>query len=155
VIKREFLTNPRLTLYLPSSWEQPFRRPRYCLLLGRTQDVACLESIEPAQLQPVDEGMLSGVLLPWEAIQNQQGRVHAWLQSLPIAFSDEVPRRPLGKHIFGVLDAHQRPSQVNAPDWLADDPVTEPYRACVPLGVDTKCPATNLWLNRLAQTRYC
>jgi len=121
VIKREFLTNPRLTLYLPSSWEQPFRRPRYSLLLGRTQDVACVESIEPAQLQPVADGMLSGVLLPWEVIQNQQGRVHAWLQSLPIAFSDGAPRRPLGKHIFGVLDAHQRPSQVNAPDWLAHD----------------------------------
>lgn len=123
VIKREFLTNPCLTLYLPNCWEQSFRRPRYSLLLGRTQDVACVESIEPAQLQPVDEGMLSGVLLPWEVIQNQQGRVHAWLQSLAIAFSDGAPRRLLGKHIFGVLDAHQRPSQVNAPNWLAHDPI--------------------------------
>lgn len=125
VIKREFLTNPCLTLYLPNCWEQSFRRPRYSLLLGRTQDVACVESIEPAQLQPVADGMLSGVLLPWEVIQNQQGRVHAWLQSLAIAFSDGVPRRPLGKHIFGVLDARQRPSQVNAPNWLAHDPAQD------------------------------
>lgn len=125
VIKREFLTNPCLTLYLPNCWEQSFRRPRYSLLLGRTQDVACVESIEPAQLQPVADGMLSGVLLPWEVIQNQQGRVHAWLQSLAIAFSDGAPRRPLGKHIFGVLDAHQRPSQVNAPNWLAHDPAQD------------------------------
>ncbi|MCL6534208.1 MAG: type I-B CRISPR-associated protein Cas5b [Armatimonadetes bacterium] len=121
VIKREFLSNPRLTLYLPECWEQFLRRPRYSLLLGRTQDVACVESIEPVQLQPVDEGMLSGVLLPWEVIQ--RGNVDAWLQSLPITFSDGAPRRPLGKQIFGVLDAHRRPSQVNAPDWLAQDPI--------------------------------
>jgi CRISPR-associated protein Cas5t len=121
VVKREFLTMPRLTLYLPDCWEQFLRCPRYSLLLGRTQDVACVEGIEPVQLQSVDEGALNGVLLPWEVIQQQQGRVHAWLQNLPIAFSDDSPRRPLGKHIFGVLDAHLRRAQVNAPGWLAHD----------------------------------
>jgi CRISPR-associated protein Cas5t len=121
VIKREFLTMPRLTLYLPDCWEQFMRRPRYSLLLGRTQDVACVEAIESVQLQQVAKGMLSGVLLPWEVIQQQQGRVRAWLQNLPIAFSDDSPRRPLAKHIFGVLDARQGPAQVNAPEWLAHD----------------------------------
>ncbi len=120
VLQREFLTMPRLTLYLPKEWEPFLHRPRYSLLLGRTQDVACVETIDPVQLQPVGEGELSGVLLPWELIQ--QNRVHAWLHNLPITFTDKPHRRPLGKYIFGALDAHQRPASVTAPDWLACDP---------------------------------
>jgi len=120
VLLREFLTMPRLTLYLPKEWEQAFRRPRYSLLLGRMQDVACVESIKPARLQALDEGELSGVLLPWELIQ--QNRVHAWLHNLPITFTDEPHRRPLGKSIFGTLDAHQRPARVKASNWLVQDP---------------------------------
>ena len=45
VIQREFLLLPHLTLYLPSEWRRAFERPRYALLLGRTQDLATVDRI--------------------------------------------------------------------------------------------------------------
>lgn len=131
VLKREFLMMPRLNLYLPAHWERCFRRPCYSLLLGRTQDVASVESIERVCLHEVDQGMLRGVLLPREVIWSN--KVHAWLQNLAIAFTEDPNRRPLGKHIFGVVDWNQRPAQLNAPNWLihdSDENITVPvYRS--------------------------
>ncbi|MCS7065212.1 MAG: CRISPR-associated protein Cas5 [Fimbriimonadales bacterium] len=120
VIQREFLSLPRLTLYLPPKWEAPFRRPRYALLLGRTQDVAGVESLTQVALQPVDEGEVSGVLLPLELIL--QNSAPAWLQNLPIAFTDEPARRLRGMRVFGAVDALGRPVWVRAPHWLVQDP---------------------------------
>lgn len=119
VIQREFLTMPRLTLYLPSEWEAAFRRPRYALLLGRTQDVASVESIMSLTLEPVGEGEVSGVLLPLELIT--QNNAPAWLHNLPIALTNEPHRRLLGMKVFGVMDARRGPARVRAPDWLVRD----------------------------------
>ncbi len=120
VLKREFLTMPHLTLYLPSEWAAPFLRPHYTLLLGRTQDVASAESIVPVTLQPVDAGEVSGVLLPLELVV--QNNAPAWLHNLPIALTDEPRRRLLGMKVFGIVDAHRRPVSLRAPNWLVRDP---------------------------------
>lgn len=119
VLQREFLSLPHLTLYLPPQWEAAFRRPRYALLLGRTQDVASVESIAHVTLEPVNEGEVSGVLLPLELVM--QNNVPAWLQNLPIAFTNEPYRRLLGMRVFGVLDSKRRPAKVCAPEWLFQD----------------------------------
>jgi CRISPR-associated protein Cas5, Tneap subtype len=119
VLPREFLVMPRLTLYLPPEWESVFRCPRYSLLLGRTQDVATVEDLKPATLEPVPAGVVSGVLLPFELVA--KGNVSAWLQNLPVAFTDEPTRQPLRTQIFGIVDAH-RPGEVrDANGWLAMD----------------------------------
>lgn len=120
VLQREFLTMPCLTLYLPTKWEPVFQRPRYPLLLGRTQDIASVESITPITMQPVEQGTMNGVLLPWELVRGN--RVSAWLQNLPIAFTDEPQRRLLRVKIFGVVDAKQTPATVQASGWLVHDP---------------------------------
>jgi len=130
VLQREFLAMPRLTLYLPPEWEAPFRKPRYALLLGRTQDVASVESITPVTLEPVDEGEVSGVLLPLELVMNSKNRVGAWLHNLPIAFTAEPYRKLMGMTIFGVVDAKRRPAFVRASGWLVRDANDE---AVVPL----------------------
>lgn len=119
VIQREFLAMPRLTLYLPPEWEERFRRPRYALLLGRTQDVASVESIKSVTLEPVGEGDVSGVLLPLELVV--QNNAPALLHNLPIALTDEPRRRLLGMKVFGILDARRRPARVRAPGWLVRD----------------------------------
>lgn len=119
VLNREFLTMPCLTLYLPREWEAAFRRPRYALLLGRTQDVASVESLVPVTLEPVSEGEVTGVLLPLELVM--QNNVPAWLQNLPIAFTAEPRRRLLGVRILGVVDSKRRPAKVHAPGWLVRD----------------------------------
>jgi CRISPR-associated protein Cas5t len=119
VIRREFLVLPRLILYLPPEWESAFQRPRYNLLLGRTQDVASVESLAPATLESVDEGELSGVLLPFEVVMRTSAP--SWLHNLPIAFTAEPQRRLLGMKIFGVLDSNRRPTHLKLPNWLARD----------------------------------
>lgn len=119
VIQREFLVLPRLTLYLPLNWAEVFRRPRYALLLGRTQDVATVESLELTKLEPADSGLVSGVLLPFELIT--RGNFSAWLHSLPVAFADEPQRRPLRVQVFGVVDAHRGGEIKNAGNWLVQD----------------------------------
>jgi CRISPR-associated protein Cas5t len=119
VFPREFLVMPRLTLYLPIEWESAFRCPRYTLLLGRTQDVATVEEIKRVHLQQVSSGKVSGVLLPFELVA--KGNVSAWLQNLPVAFTDEPVRRSIRSEIFCIVDAH-RPGEVrNADGWLAVD----------------------------------
>ncbi|MCS7263526.1 MAG: CRISPR-associated protein Cas5 [Armatimonadetes bacterium] len=119
VIQREFLSMPNLTLYLPPEWERVFRQPRYTLLLGRTQDVAAVMSITLTDLNPVSAGTVSGVLLPFELIA--LNNVSAWLQRLPIAFTDEPQRRPTRMHLFGIVDAHHPTELSNGNGWLVQD----------------------------------
>jgi CRISPR-associated protein Cas5t len=121
VLPREFLVMPRLILYLPPEWEGPFRCPRYSLLLGRTQDVAAVEEIKRVHLQQVSSGKVRGVLLPFELVA--KGGVSAWLQNLPVAFTDKPLRRPIRTQIFGIVDAHIRhpPEIKDANSWLVMD----------------------------------
>ncbi|MFN3420666.1 MAG: type I-B CRISPR-associated protein Cas5b [Armatimonadota bacterium] len=119
VIQREFLSMPNLTLYLPPEWENDFRQPRYTLLLGRTQDIAGVMSISLTELRPIDKGVLSGVLLPFELVA--LNNVSAWLQKLPIAFTDEPQRRPTRMHLFGIVDAHRPVELRNGIGWLVQD----------------------------------
>jgi CRISPR-associated protein Cas5t len=124
VLSREFLVWPRLTLYLPAEWAEPFRRPRFHLLLGRTQDVAAVESLTPARLEAVGEGLVAGVLLPVELVDTVGGYGTVWLHNLPVALSAEPYRRRLGSHIFGVVDSRGRPVRVQADGWLVRDAET-------------------------------
>lgn len=119
VIQREFLTMPCLTLYLPPEWENVFRKPRYSLLLGRTQDVASVMSVSLVELKPVSEGTVGGVLLPFELIAINN--VSAWLQNLPVAFTDEPQRQPVRMHVFGIVDAHRFAELKRGDDWLVWD----------------------------------
>lgn len=119
VLQREFLIMPHLTVYLPPEWEILFHTPRYTLLLGRTQDVAGVESIASVTLEPVKEGAVSGVLLPLELVMREN--TPAWLHNLPIAFTDEPRRQLLGMKIFGVVDARRHLAPLHASSWLFQD----------------------------------
>lgn len=124
VINRQFLVLPRLTLYLPPEWTGPFQRPRFQLLLGRTQDVATVESLTPVRLESAGEGLVAGVLLPRELVETVGGPGTVWLHNLPIALSAEPYRRRLGSDIFGVVDGRGRPILVRADGWLIQDTET-------------------------------
>jgi CRISPR-associated protein Cas5t len=119
IIQREFLAMPCLTLYLPLGWTEVFRRPRYTLLLGRTQDVATVESLQPTNLEFVGSGIVSGVLLPLELVM--RNNVSVWLHSLPVAFTDEPQRRPLRVQVFGIVDARRGGEISGADGWLVRD----------------------------------
>jgi len=117
VIQREFLLLPHLTLYLPSEWRRAFERPRYALLLGRTQDLATVDCISEIKLEETEEGEVQGVLLPREIVFRQAG-APCMIYNLPISFTEDPNRQPLGVDIFGAVI---KPYPLRAPGWLIRD----------------------------------
>jgi CRISPR-associated protein Cas5t len=105
IVQREFLVSPELDLFLPAEWRDPFLRPRYQLVLGRSQDVATVVSIEPALLEPVSTGPVTGVLLPAEVVA--RNGVTAVLQNLPVAFTPDPERAPVRVTMFGLIDGQR------------------------------------------------
>jgi len=119
VFWREFLFGCELILYLPKGWKEYFRRPRFPLLLGRSQDVAYVTEIKNAELSPAMEGRLKGVLLPYKCIFSW--RIPAVVYNLPVAFEDSSHQKVLNMQIFGVVEKYPDPiSQEN--DLLYKDP---------------------------------
>lgn len=116
---REFLLFPCLVLYLPPGWVQVFRCPRFALLLGRTQDVAYVATMNMTELVPVHSGETGGILLPFELVA--RNNVSAWVHNLPIAFTDEPLRHPIRMHLFGVVDGHHPVFLKEGDDWLVKD----------------------------------
>ena len=76
-----------------------------------------MEHIEEVALEETDEGEVEGVLLPREIVFNQQG-VPCSIYSLPIAFTEDPNRNPLGVAIFGVV---AKPFFIRATGWLVKD----------------------------------
>ena len=50
IIRREFLFNPKLTLYVDRKLRSFFEQPKYPLLLGRTSDLARIDEIKEVEL---------------------------------------------------------------------------------------------------------
>lgn len=125
IVWREFLVHPELLLFLPIEWREPFRRPRYPLVLGRSQDVAFTEEMVETTLDPVEQGQVSGVLLPVHLIA--QNSVTAVLHNLPIAFTADPDRQPVRVEMFGIIDGQRtqrRPMTATirqADGWLVRD----------------------------------
>lgn len=105
IVQREFLVQPELDVFLPAAWRTAFERPRYHLVLGRSQDIAMLEAIEPAELEPVATGAVAGVLLPVELVA--RNGVTALLHSLPVGFTADPDRRPIRVAMFGIIDGQR------------------------------------------------
>jgi CRISPR-associated protein Cas5t len=70
--RREFLLRPRMTLYLTGdaqtlrSFEESFRSPEWAYILGRSQDLATVRSVDRVQLEDAPEAAFSNTLLPFE-----------------------------------------------------------------------------------------
>lgn len=73
--KRELLFQPRLTLYLTRpEWIEAFRRPRYAVVLGRSQDLFTYTDVEEIELQQADHAYFEHTLLPYSMAPDvQQG----------------------------------------------------------------------------------
>lgn len=105
VLTREFIFEPHLILYVqPGRAAEAFHRPRYPLLLGRSQDVAYVEQMGEAILDPMDEADVAGILVPFPA-QDIPSRIYNFPTFYPVG----PERRPWAVHPFHVLDpAHGR-----------------------------------------------
>ena len=113
-ITRQFLFNPRLILYLtPGKVAEALLRPRYPLLLGRSQDVAYVERHNTVALEPVTEADVAGVLLPFPALG-----IPSRISSFPTFFSLGSARRALAVKPFHVLDSKTGNQHISLPDLL-------------------------------------
>ena len=109
-IVRQFLFNPHLVLYLkPGAAAEAFHRPRFPLLLGRSQDVAYVERHEATTLEPVEIAETAGVLVPFPA-----PGVPSQLFSFSTYF-EMATRRALAVKPFHILDALRGRQVVNVP----------------------------------------
>lgn len=63
---RDFLFGCRLTLYLyPYDLAEAFRHPVFCVVLGRSQDLASITSVEVVELEKAKGAYLEQTLLPF------------------------------------------------------------------------------------------
>ena len=100
VIKREFLFDTNLFLYTDSEKiANALRRPYFQLLLGRSGDLAQVNSIEEIERSEKDLlSKLKGTILPFRKYP-----LPAAIQALPVCFSDEIPRRNIGTQPYCLL----------------------------------------------------
>jgi CRISPR-associated protein Cas5t len=64
-VRREFLLGARLVLYLDRlELADAFLQPRFPVVLGRSQDLACYTRIEEVTLTQADRGYFEGTILP-------------------------------------------------------------------------------------------
>ena len=100
VINREFLFNSHLILYLEDELLAGyFNQPVYPILLGRSNDLATINSIERVNLKEIPHASkLKGQVVPF--IGNF---LPGMVQPLPKYFSDSIPRKNWGTEPYSVL----------------------------------------------------
>ncbi|HOI75993.1 MAG TPA: type I-B CRISPR-associated protein Cas5b [Methanofastidiosum sp.] len=89
ILKKDFLVDNTLYLYLPLSWENYLKNPRYQLLLGRSSDLAYIDEIKKVNLDKKSNVQISNTIVPL-------GTINAFgtLQPMPIEFNySQTPRR--------------------------------------------------------------
>ncbi len=89
IIRREFLYNPELYLYIDNlTYRKFFERPHYPLLLGRSSDLAYVAEIKKITLESIKNAKLGGTILPYD-LKEATGI----FQALPTRFTETIPRK--------------------------------------------------------------
>lgn len=92
VIKREFLYNPKLYLYLDNlEFRKYFEKPFYPVLLGRSSDLAYISEIKEIDIEKKSDIKLGKSILPF-GLNGAFGVI----QALPTHFSEDIPRKAIG-----------------------------------------------------------
>jgi CRISPR-associated protein Cas5t len=100
VIKREFLVNPEIYLYLDDlEYLEYFKRPFYPLLLGRSTDLVTVIDIKEVNLEKKSDVKLGKTILPFGT-----SGAFGTIQALPTHFSDTIPRKALGTKPFILMN---------------------------------------------------
>jgi len=100
VIKREFLFNPELHLYLDDlKYKKYFKHPFYPLLLGRSSDLINITEIKELELNKQENVKLGKSILPL-GLNGAFGTI----QALPTHFTDTIPRKTAGTKPFILMD---------------------------------------------------
>lgn len=107
VIYRQILFDNNLWLYVADTQvAEAFLKPYYQLLLGRSNDLASVNSVKEIELQHREELTdLKGTIIPMGDVP-----LSAPIQALPIGFTNEIPRRNIRTLPFFLLDYEQSES---------------------------------------------
>lgn len=99
VIQREFLYDCQLYLFLADNEIiDYFYNPRYPLLLGRSSDLAGIESIKEVEIDTVLNAKLAGQVIPFNG-----NYLPGVIQALPRYFTNTIPRKNIGTEPFSVI----------------------------------------------------
>jgi CRISPR-associated protein Cas5t len=99
VIQREFLYDCQLFLFLTDEeLVSCFYQPAYQLLLGRSGDLAGVESIKKVDLQEVSSARIAGQVIPFNG-----NYLPGQIQALPKYFSNTIPRKNIGTEPYSVI----------------------------------------------------
>lgn len=99
VIQREFLYDCQLFLYLTDeNLVSCFRQPVYPLLLGRSGDLAGIESIKEVELKEVSNARIAGQVVPFNG-----NYLPGQIQALPKYFTNTIPRKNMGTEPYSVI----------------------------------------------------
>jgi CRISPR-associated protein Cas5t len=100
VVRREFLFNPRLWLYITDlSYEDCFKAPYYPLLMGRSSDLTSVDRVETVDLIEKEGASLGKTLLPF----GLKG-AHGLVKALPTHFTNTIPRKAVGTKAYILMD---------------------------------------------------
>lgn len=66
VVRRQFLINPQLDLFLDNlELQEAFELPKNPPCLGRSQDLAWIKSVKQIEAKPIKRGLIRGTLVPF------------------------------------------------------------------------------------------
>jgi CRISPR-associated protein Cas5t len=115
IINREFLFNNHLILYVQDKeLADYFRLPVYPLLLGRSNDLATVNSIEEVELSEIHKAeKIKGQIIPFNG-----NFLPGLIQPLPKYFSDTIPRNNLGTEAYSVISHNSADGQTNLTAYI-------------------------------------
>ena len=100
IMRREFLFENKLSIYLKDKELVDYlSKPYFSLLLGRSNDLATIKSIEQIVLQKTESAnKIKGQIIPLDKYF-----LPGKIQALPTYFSNDLPRLNLGTKAFSVI----------------------------------------------------
>lgn len=115
IINREFLFNNHLILYVQNEEiADYFRLPFYPLLLGRSNDLATVNSIVDVNLEEIHNAeKIKGQIIP--LIGNF---LPGLIQPLPKYFSDTIPRNNLGTEAYSIISYNASDGQTKLTAYI-------------------------------------
>lgn len=100
IIKREFLYEPELYLYINDiEYSKYFIKPYYPLVLGRSSDLVKVTEVKMISLESKTNIKLGKTILPFGV----EG-AHGVFQTLPTFFTDDIPRNAKGVKPFILMN---------------------------------------------------
>jgi CRISPR-associated protein Cas5t len=112
VINREILYNNHLIIYvLEKEIADYFKLPVYPVLLGRSSDLATVNSITETELREIETAnKIRGQIVPFAG-----NCLPGLIQPLPKYFSDTIPRNNLGTEAYSVISYNASDTETNLP----------------------------------------